>query len=360
TIYATASIFDNIAITEVYTLALHDALPIYRQDGEVARAPQWKAVGGQRGCGDPVEFGLVELGASRDGHSRGGDQRRFHPELLRESVEQLPHTPTVGDGGEPLPLPRQSRLQTIHPGPGHLPGHVLDDPAERHLVGHDQQRHAVSCTRLDHVVGYAAVQGLAGGHRRHPRSDEPFDEQVGVLGGAPPHQAGEHERACADVARGVGHVGGARAQHGTAQGLRVAVQYTDSQPRRLHHISKKHDVHLLVTVLDDRTVRAADFRGVSCVLPQRYVCSAQLTEDSRRSEESTMHAHPTTRPLVIRGAHVVSMDAARAEHRDGYVVVSGNRIVAVGSGEPTGYDDAQIVDGTGCVLTPGLINTHHH
>src|SRR5690606_2021813 len=72
------------------------------------------------------------------------------------------------------------------------------------------------------------------------------------------------------------------------------------------------------------------------------------------------HAHPTTRPLVIRGAHVVSMDAARAEHRDGYVVVSGNRIVAVGSGEPTGYDDAQIVDGTGCVLTPGLINTHHH
>ncbi|MFF0240671.1 8-oxoguanine deaminase [Rhodococcus pyridinivorans] len=73
-----------------------------------------------------------------------------------------------------------------------------------------------------------------------------------------------------------------------------------------------------------------------------------------------MHAHPTTRPLVIRGAHVVSMDAARAEHRDGYVVVSGNRIVAVGSGEPTGYDDAQIVDGTGCVLTPGLINTHHH
>ncbi len=70
-----------------------------------------------------------------------------------------------------------------------------------------------------------------------------------------------------------------------------------------------------------------------------------------------MHAHPTTRPLLIRGAHVVSMDAARAEHRDGYVVVSGNRIVAVGSGEPahedgTAIHDAQIVDGTGACSPP--------
>jgi cytosine/adenosine deaminase-related metal-dependent hydrolase len=78
-----------------------------------------------------------------------------------------------------------------------------------------------------------------------------------------------------------------------------------------------------------------------------------------------MHPHPTPRQIVIRGAHVVTMDAARAEHRNGYVVVDGNRIVAVGAGEPpgyddAGYDDARIVDGTGCVLTPGLINTHHH
>lgn len=73
-----------------------------------------------------------------------------------------------------------------------------------------------------------------------------------------------------------------------------------------------------------------------------------------------MEPHPTTRQRVIRGAHVVTMDAARAEYRNGYVVVDGNRIVAVGAGEPTGYDETQILDGTGCVLTPGLINTHHH
>ncbi|NGP09375.1 8-oxoguanine deaminase [Rhodococcus sp. 14C212] len=68
----------------------------------------------------------------------------------------------------------------------------------------------------------------------------------------------------------------------------------------------------------------------------------------------------TTRPIVIRGAHVVTMDAGRAEYRRGHVVVEGNRIVAVGAGEPRGYDDATLVDGTGCVLTPGLVNTHHH
>ena len=68
----------------------------------------------------------------------------------------------------------------------------------------------------------------------------------------------------------------------------------------------------------------------------------------------------TTRPIVIQGAHVVTMDAGRAEYRRGHVVVEGNRIVAVGAGEPRGYADATLVDGTGCVLTPGLVNTHHH
>ncbi len=73
-----------------------------------------------------------------------------------------------------------------------------------------------------------------------------------------------------------------------------------------------------------------------------------------------MHPHLTDTQRVIRGAHIVTMNSARAEYRTGHVVVDGNRIVAVGPGEPVGYDDAQLVDGTGCVLTPGLINTHHH
>ncbi len=65
-------------------------------------------------------------------------------------------------------------------------------------------------------------------------------------------------------------------------------------------------------------------------------------------------------PIVIRNAYVVTMDAARTEHRRGYVVVDGSRITEVGAGEPAGYDRATVVDGSGCVVTPGLINTHHH
>jgi len=64
---------------------------------------------------------------------------------------------------------------------------------------------------------------------------------------------------------------------------------------------------------------------------------------------------------VIDGAHVVTMDAARAEYGSGHVVVEGRRITAVGAGPaPRDVDGARYVDARGCLLTPGLVNTHHH
>src|SRR5262245_62228744 len=55
------------------------------------------------------------------------------------------------------------------------------------------------------------------------------------------------------------------------------------------------------------------------------------------------------------------MDAARAEHPSGYVVVEGNQIAAVGAGPvPDTYAEARVIDAAGCLATPGLINTHHH
>ena len=65
--------------------------------------------------------------------------------------------------------------------------------------------------------------------------------------------------------------------------------------------------------------------------------------------------------LVLSGCHVVTMDGARAEHPSGYVVVDGNTITAVGA-EPVPDIDAgaRVVDASGCLATPGLINTHHH
>jgi imidazolonepropionase-like amidohydrolase len=52
--------------------------------------------------------------------------------------------------------------------------------------------------------------------------------------------------------------------------------------------------------------------------------------------------------LVLRGCHVVTMDAGRAEHTGGYVVVDGNQIAAVGSGPvPDAYQGARVVDASG-------------
>ncbi|AVM65709.1 8-oxoguanine deaminase [Dietzia sp. oral taxon 368] len=54
---------------------------------------------------------------------------------------------------------------------------------------------------------------------------------------------------------------------------------------------------------------------------------------------------------------------AGAEYANGHVLLDGSRIVAVGEGpcDPALIpSDVERVDGTGCVATPGLINTHHH
>jgi cytosine/adenosine deaminase-related metal-dependent hydrolase len=64
---------------------------------------------------------------------------------------------------------------------------------------------------------------------------------------------------------------------------------------------------------------------------------------------------------VIAGCAVATVDAAGTEHADGHVVVAGNQIIAVGSGAaPAQPEGARRVDGSGCLATPGLVNTHHH
>ncbi|NKY27203.1 8-oxoguanine deaminase [Nocardia gamkensis] len=63
---------------------------------------------------------------------------------------------------------------------------------------------------------------------------------------------------------------------------------------------------------------------------------------------------------VIADCAVATVDALGTEHARGHVVVRGNRIDAVGAGDPPEIPDARRVDGRGCLLTPGLVNTHHH
>jgi cytosine/adenosine deaminase-related metal-dependent hydrolase len=62
---------------------------------------------------------------------------------------------------------------------------------------------------------------------------------------------------------------------------------------------------------------------------------------------------------AIIGCAVATVDPSGTEYVDGHVVIEGTRIVAVGAGVPTVEVD-RFIDGTGCLATPGLVNTHHH
>ncbi len=64
--------------------------------------------------------------------------------------------------------------------------------------------------------------------------------------------------------------------------------------------------------------------------------------------------------VVLTGAAIATVDAAGTEYDEGHVVVEGDRIVAVAPGDPEFDPSARIVDARGCLVTPGLVNTHHH
>ncbi len=62
--------------------------------------------------------------------------------------------------------------------------------------------------------------------------------------------------------------------------------------------------------------------------------------------------------LLIRGATcVVTMDADRRELAGADVLIRGGVITAVGTGLAT---TGRVIGAQGCVVTPGLVNTHHH
>ncbi len=66
-----------------------------------------------------------------------------------------------------------------------------------------------------------------------------------------------------------------------------------------------------------------------------------------------------TKRLLIRGAEVVvTMDGTRREIAGGDVLIEGGVISAVGTGLVA--EGAEVVEARGCVVTPGLVNTHHH
>ena len=67
--------------------------------------------------------------------------------------------------------------------------------------------------------------------------------------------------------------------------------------------------------------------------------------------------------LILRNADLVAtVDADRRELPNGWVAMTGGRIVGVGDAgtEPDAGPSTTVVQANGCLVTPGLVNTHHH
>lgn len=65
--------------------------------------------------------------------------------------------------------------------------------------------------------------------------------------------------------------------------------------------------------------------------------------------------------LLIRNARcVATVDPQRRELDGGWVAVTGNLVEAVGGAGDVPPEAAEVVDATDCLVTPGLVNTHHH
>ncbi len=63
--------------------------------------------------------------------------------------------------------------------------------------------------------------------------------------------------------------------------------------------------------------------------------------------------------LVIANARcVATMDGARREISGGWIAIIDGLVSAVGDGPAP--DAVKTIDATDCLVTPGLVNTHHH
>lgn len=65
--------------------------------------------------------------------------------------------------------------------------------------------------------------------------------------------------------------------------------------------------------------------------------------------------------LLVRNAILVAtVDDDRRELDGGWVAIDGGLVAAVGGSADASPDAARVIDASGCLVTPGLINTHHH
>ncbi|TFH20250.1 MAG: hypothetical protein E4H05_02780, partial [Acidimicrobiales bacterium] len=68
---------------------------------------------------------------------------------------------------------------------------------------------------------------------------------------------------------------------------------------------------------------------------------------------------PVVADLVVANARcVATVDSERRELVSGWVAVTDGLVSGVGTDEPPAA--ATVLDATDCLVTPGLVNAHHH
>src|SRR6476646_12292811 len=70
---------------------------------------------------------------------------------------------------------------------------------------------------------------------------------------------------------------------------------------------------------------------------------------------------PADADLLVTGADLLAtVDDARREIAGGWVAITDGAVTAVGGPADPEPDAVRNLDATGCLVTPGLVNTHHH
>ena len=66
--------------------------------------------------------------------------------------------------------------------------------------------------------------------------------------------------------------------------------------------------------------------------------------------------------LIVKNACIVTMNPERVVYRNGAIAIDGNKISDVGPSDKilAAHDATEIIDATGMLATPGLIDAHQH